>query len=192
MKTSTQAREARRVQVRRLVPVARLDSAWAGVSYGMYQVLHEAWHWQCDWQRLSLYQCRSLIQVDQGEGCWQCCFKFRTVVRPSTWYLRQNSDIKIGKWGRPWLVWYVLGKLRCVPRFTKLKHRHRHLNDRRWRCERNSLSRDRSVTLTVTVSRWTARRYFHCLRRTIARITDKIIVTIPCIDPADLSINISD
>ena len=42
LKTSTQAREARRVQVRRLVLVARLDSAWAGVSYCMYQVLHEA------------------------------------------------------------------------------------------------------------------------------------------------------
>ena len=32
LKTSTQARDPRRVQVRRLVPVARLDSAWAGVS----------------------------------------------------------------------------------------------------------------------------------------------------------------
>ena len=40
------------------------------------------------------------------------------------------------------------GKLRCVPRFTKLKHRHRHRNDRRWRCERNSLSRDRSASDT--------------------------------------------
>ena len=41
------------------------------------------------------------------------------------------------------------------------------------------------MTLTVTVSRWTARRYFHYLRRTITRITDKITVkcvtTIPCI-----------
>ena len=37
----------------------------------------------------------------------------------------------------------------------------------------------------------------HMLRRTITRITDKImtvkcVTTIPCIDPADLSINISD
>ena len=46
------------------------------------------------------------------------------------------SDIKIGQWGRPWLVWYVPCKRRCVPRFTKLKHRHRHHNDRRWRCEK--------------------------------------------------------
>ena len=53
-----------------------------------------------------------------------------------------------------------------------------------------SLSRN-----AVTVSRWTARRYFHCLRRTITRITDKMTVkcvtTIPCIDPVDLSIKIS-
>ena len=27
----------------------------------------------------------------------------------------------------------------CVPRFTKLKHRHRHRNDRRWRCETHSV-----------------------------------------------------
>ena len=105
----------------------------------------------------------------------------------------KSSDIKIGQWGRPWLVWYVPCKRRCVPRFTKLKHRHRHHNDHRWRCEKtHSLSRN-----SVTVSRWTARRYFHCLRRTITRITDKImtvkcVTTIPCIDPADLSINISD
>ena len=33
--------DPRRVQVGRLVPVARLDSAWAGVSYGMYQILHD-------------------------------------------------------------------------------------------------------------------------------------------------------
>ena len=31
----------------------------------------------------------------------------------------------------------------------------------------------------MTVSRWTARRYFHCLRRTITRITDKIM-TVMC------------
>ena len=77
-------------------------------------------------------------------------------------------------------------RLRSLPRFTKLKHRHRHRNDRRWRCETHS----------VSVSRWTARRYFHCLRRTITRITDKITVkcvtTIHRIDPADLSINSSD
>ena len=38
----------------------------------------------------------------------------------------------------------------------------------------NSLSRN-----SVTVSRWTARRYFHCLRRTITRITDKM--TVKCV-----------
>ena len=30
----------------------------------------------------------------------------------------------------------------------------------------------------MTVSRWTARRYFHCLRRTITRITDKSTVNV--------------
>ena len=59
-----------------------------------------------------------------------------TVVRPSIW--DKSSDIKIGQWGQPWLVWYVPCKRRCVPRFTKLKHRHRHRNDRRWRCEIHS------------------------------------------------------
>ena len=137
------------------------------------------------------------IQARPGWGllpCWQCCCTFRTVQLlgpvPRIWDKTATS-----KSGNGDGVWYVRGKLRCVPRFTKLKHRHR--NDRRWRCERNSLSRDRSDSvsdndtgdwawlLTVTVSRWTARRYFHCLRWTIARITDKI-------DPAYLSINISD
>ena len=56
------------------------------------------------------------------QGCWQCCF--RTVVRPSIW--DKSSDIKIGQWGQPWLIWYVPCKRRCAPRFTKLKHRHRH------------------------------------------------------------------
>ena len=50
------------------------------------------------------------------QGCWQRCF--RTVVRPSIW--DKSSDIKIGQWGRPWLVWYVLCKHRCVPRFTDI------------------------------------------------------------------------
>ena len=141
-----------------------------------------------------------------------CCFKFRTVhccwALPGIW--DKSSDVKIGQWGRPWLVWYVPCKRRCVPRFTKLKHRHRHHkwhNDRRWRqwrcvspgpgaCEKTH-STVSVGTRSVTVSRWTARRYFHCLRRTITRITDKImtvkcVTTIPCIDPADLSINISD
>ena len=114
--------------------------------------------------------CRSLIQ---GPGCWQwqCCFKFRTVVRPSIW--DKSSNIKIGQWGRPWLIWYVLCKRRCVPRFTILKPRHRHRNDRRWRCETHSVASQDSDS--VTVSRWTARRYFHCLRWTITRITDKTL-----------------
>ena len=52
----------------------------------------------------------------------------------------KSSDIKIGQWGRPCLVWYVSCKRRFVPRFTlKLKHRHRHRNDRRWRCETHSV-----------------------------------------------------
>ena len=37
----------------------------------------------------------------------------------------------------------------------------------------NSLSRN-----SVTVSRWTARRYFHCLRHTITRITDTMTVNV--------------
>ena len=47
-----------------------------------------------------------------------------------------------------------------------------------------------------SVNRTTLFFFFHCLRRTntITRITDKItakcVTTIPCIDPADLSINI--
>ena len=64
-------------------------------------------------------------------------FKFRTAVRPSIW--DKSSDIKIGQWGRPCLVWYMPCKRRCVPRFTKLKHWHRHRNDRRWRCETQSV-----------------------------------------------------
>ena len=60
-----------------------------------------------------------------------------TVVRPSIW--DKSSDIKIGQWGRPWLVWYVPCKCRCIPRFTKLKHWHRHRNDHRWRCETHSV-----------------------------------------------------
>ena len=110
---------------------------------------------------------------------------------PSIW--DKSSDIKIWQWGRPWLVWYVPCKRRCVPRFTKLKHRHHHCNDRRWRCE-TSLSRN-----SVTVSRWTARRYFHCLRRTITRITEKLqlnvllqsLASIPQMYQS-ISINISD
>ena len=77
------------------------------------------------------------ISADPGWGLlpcwqWQCCCTFRTVVRPSIWDKTATS-----KSGNGVGVWYVPGKLRCVPRFTKLKHRHR--NDRRWRCERNSL-----------------------------------------------------
>ena len=89
------------------------------------------------------------ISADPGWGllpCWQCCCTFRTVdcvVSPSIWDKTATS-----KSGNGVGVWYVPGKLRCVPRFTKLKHRHR--NDRRWRCERNSLSRDRSDSVSDT------------------------------------------
>ena len=113
-----------------------------------------------------------------GSGNCQCSgsvassAELFTVVRPSIW--DKSRDFEIGQWGRPWLVWYVPCKRRCVPRFTKLKHRHRHRNDRRWRCETHSLSRN-----SVTVSRWSARRYFHCLRRTITRITDTM--TVKCV-----------
>ena len=123
-----------------------------------------------------------------GSGSVASSSELFTVVRPSIW--DKSRDFEIGQWGRPWLVWYVPCKRRCVPRFTKLKHRHRHRSSASlmlW----NSLSRN-----SVTVSRWSARRSFHCLRRTITRITDtmtvKCVTTIPCIDPADLSINISD
>ena len=60
-----------------------------------------------------------------------------TVVRPSIW--DKSRDFEIWQWGRPYLVWYVPCKRRCVPRFTKLKHRHRHRNYRRWRCETHSV-----------------------------------------------------
>ena len=91
----------------------------------MYQVLH-------DTNNVTDSGCHCV-------GCWQwqCCFKFRTAVRPSIW--DKSSFIKIGQWGRACLVWYVPCKRKCVPRFTKLKHRHRHRNDRRWCCETHSL-----------------------------------------------------
>ena len=78
-------------------------------------------------------------------------------IRP---ILDKSSDIKIGQWGRPWLVWYVPCKRRCVPRFTKLKHRHRYRNDRRWRCEkltqsevsdRQSVGEPHNAIFTVSV-----------------------------------------
>ena len=148
----------------------------------MYQVLHDTNN-----VTDSGCHCVSADHSSRPVGSVASNSELFTVIRLSIW--DKSSDIKIGQWGRPWLVWYVPCKRRCVPRFTKLKHRHRHRNDRRWRCETHSVG-------TLTVSRWTARRYFHCLRRTITRITDKMTVkcvtTIPCIDPEDLSINISD
>ena len=114
-----------------------------------------------------------------------------TVVTPNIW--DKSSDIKIGQWGRPWLVWYVPCKRRCVPRFTKLKTP---TSSSHWMIVADAVKLEWVSRNSVTVRRWTARRYFHCLRRTITWITDKITVicvtTIPCIDPADLSINISD
>ena len=72
-----------------------------------------------------------------GSGSVASSSELFTVVRPSIW--DKSSDIKIGQWGRPWLVWYVPCKRRCVSRFTKLKHWHRHRNDRRRRCETHSV-----------------------------------------------------
>ena len=103
----------------------------------MYQVLHDDTNNNvtdsgCHWH------CVGADHSSRDQGCWQCGFKFRTVhccwALPGIW--DKSSDIKIGQWGRPWLVWYVPCKRRCVPRFTKLKHRHRHHkwhNDRCWR-----------------------------------------------------------
>ena len=168
---------ARRVQVSRLVPVARLDSAWAGVSYGMYQLLHDA-------NNVTDSGCHC---VSADSGLLAVLLQFRTVVRPGIW--DKSSDIKIGQRGRPWLVWYLCrvnaavfpGSLNSNIEIVIASS-----TSSLW----NSLTQSR-----LAVSRWTALRYFHCLRRTITRITDKIIVervtTIPCIDPADLSINIS-
>ena len=157
----------------------------------MYQVLHDTNN-----VTESGCHCVSADHSSSLQGCWQwqcteCCFKFRTVYWGPVFEIKlfKSRDFEIGQWGRPWLVLYVPCKRRCVPRFTKLKHRHR----QHWSSLTlwNSLSRN-----SVTVSRWSARRYFHCLRRTITRITDtmtvKCVTTIPCIDPADLSINISD
>ena len=117
-----------------------------------------------------------------GQGCWQCCFKFRTVVRPSIW--DKSSDIKIRQWGRPWLVWYVLCKRRCVP---------------------GSLNSNTDIVIAMIVTGAVkltqsglgdSHYFFHCIRRTITRIGDKItlkcVTAIHCIDPADLFINISD
>ena len=84
-----------------------------------------------------LCRCRSLIQ---GPGTVVGSVAVLLQVQNCSLLLGiiwdKSSDIKIGQWGRPWLVWYVPCKRRCVPRFTKLKHRHRHHkwhNDRRWR-----------------------------------------------------------
>ena len=99
----------------------------------------------------------------------------------------KSSNIKIGQWGRPWLVWYVPCKRRCVPRFTKLKHRHHH---RRWRCESHSVG-TRWQSVAESVNRTTlcslSQTNYHSNHR---KMTVKCVTTIPCIDPADLSINI--
>ena len=87
-----------------------------------------------------------------GSGSVASSSELFTVVRPSIW--DKSRDFEIGQWGRPWLVWYVpcdACKRRCVPRFTKLKHRHR--NDRRWRCETHSVrTRWQSVIRTTLFS----------------------------------------
>ena len=73
-----------------------------------------------------------------GSGSVASSSELFTVVKPSIW--DKSRDFEIGQCGRPWLVWYVpcdVCKRRCVPRFTKLKHRHP--NDRRWRCETHSV-----------------------------------------------------
>ena len=111
----------------------------------MYQVLH-------DTNNVTDSGCHC-VSADQssravGSGSVASSSELFTVVRPSIW--DESSDIKIGQLGRPWLVWYVPCKRRCVPRlrslptppqFTKLKHRrrHRNANDRRWRCETHSV-----------------------------------------------------
>ena len=167
----------------------------------MYQVLHDTnnvtdsgCHWHCVRADHS--------SRDQGQllAVWQCCFKFRTVH--CCWAL---FEIKTAT-----AVWYVPCKRRCVPRFTKLKHRHRHHkwhNDRPadgsdavsplWKKSLDSLSRNSvSVSDSQSVNRTTLFSLSQMNYR-ITRITDKImtvkcVTTIPCIDPADLSINISD
>ena len=101
----------------------------------MYQVLHE-WH---DTNNVtdSGCHCVSADHSSRAVGSVASSSELFTVVKLSIW--DKSSDIKIGQWGRPWLVWYVPCKGRCVPRFTKLKHRHRHRNNRRWRCETHSV-----------------------------------------------------
>ena len=81
------------------VTVARLDSDWAGVSYayGMYQVLHDTNN-----------------VTDSGCHCVSADHSSRvvgTVASTSSSELLTvllgpvfSSDIKIGQWGRPWLV----------------------------------------------------------------------------------------
>ena len=100
----------------------------------MYQVLH-------DTNNVTDSGCHC-VSADHsfrvvGSGSVVSSSELFTVVRPSIW--DKSSDMKTGQWGRPWLVWYVPCQRRCVPRFTKLKHRHRHRNDRRWRCETHSV-----------------------------------------------------
>ena len=58
--------------------MARLDSAWAGVSCGMYryQVLHDT--------ILSLTMCL-IVAVTVSvpiQGCWQCCFTSELLLGP--------------------------------------------------------------------------------------------------------------
>ena len=88
---------------------------WLGYgSYGrpMYQVLHDTNN-----VTDSSCHCVSADHSSRAVGSVASNSELFTVVRLSTW--DKSSDIKIGQWGRPWLVWYVPCKRRCVPRFTK-------------------------------------------------------------------------
>ena len=114
-----------------------------------------------------------------GSGNCQCSgsvassSELFTVVRPSIW--DKSRDFEIGQWGRPWLVWYVPCKRRYVPRFTKLKHRHRHRNYRRWRCETHSVG-----------TRWQSVGDPHDAIFTVSdelSMTVKCVTTIACIVP---------
>ena len=121
----------------------------------MYQVLHDTNN-----VTDSGCHCVSAGHSSSLQGCWQWQVPVAVLLqvqncllRPSIW--DKSRDFEIGQWGRPWLVWYVPCKRRCVPRFTKLKHRHRHRKQWSSLTLWNSLSRTSGLGDSQSVIRTT-------------------------------------